>query len=177
MRRKHSRRGRILARVLEPATALLATLLLAFAVISAFRKPEFSAKRPHCWTNLRQLGIGMSMYCSDFDGRYPSAGSWQDVTVSYVAIPQSYVCPDRPQTKPGYAFNQCMDRIAMQRVLDPIHQPLLFESGSGRRNSTDPLTSFLTPHEGTGNICFSDGHVGSFTKAPAADAGLQKDHP
>jgi len=76
----------------------LIELLVVIAIISilsailfpVFARARESARRASCLSNLKQIGLGMTMYVQDYDEHYPMAleGKWGG--------------PYKPQTTPGW---------------------------------------------------------------------------
>jgi prepilin-type processing-associated H-X9-DG protein len=113
------------------------------------------------------------MYTQDWDDRLPPKGQWQSGVMPYIKNTAVFACPDRPNSVPGYAFNAALDRRTLKQISMPASAPMLFDSSLGVPEANDKLQSFVTPHRGTGNVAYVDGHVLSFSAAPSATAGLK----
>jgi prepilin-type processing-associated H-X9-DG protein len=164
--------------------AILATAVILLPVLCQSREV---AKRPTCQSNLKQLGTGLHMYLTDHDQRFPPAHSWQDNIFPYVKNSEVFLCPNRADVVPGFAFNLALHTRRFATIAQPILLPALYDSDRGQRNASDRLTSFTT-HEtkrdvcslqvfrdssaAWGNIAFADGHVKAVRQAPAQEAGL-----
>src|SRR5690348_13949507 len=80
--------------VVIAVVALLVTML--FPVFSRARE---NARRSACASNLKQIGLGLQMYCQDHDGRYPSPASsattygWAQTIQPYLKNAQIFQCP------------------------------------------------------------------------------------
>jgi prepilin-type processing-associated H-X9-DG protein len=146
---------------------------LAALLFPVFDGAKTAAKRASCASNLKQLSLGLMMYVQDYDDKMPPAGVWATVIVPYTKNSQLYVCPTRPDVASAYAFNQKLSGRVMAKVASPAASPMLFESSLGSKNAFDQLQSFVTPHNGVGNVAYADGHVKAVTSAPSASAGLK----
>ncbi len=56
----------------EVLVAVLIVLLLAALLLPGMKRAVDSAKTSGCLANLRQLGVGVSLYGSDHDGKFPA---------------------------------------------------------------------------------------------------------
>jgi prepilin-type processing-associated H-X9-DG protein len=153
---------------------------MAALIVAAFGLPLVAALPPlfhfesdppahgSCESNEKQLANALRMYMSDYDGQFPAAAAWQDLTYPYVKNEIPYRCWARPRVNPGYAFNQALDGHADIDIQAPKSTPLFHESRIGKRNAADRLESFVKPHRGYGIVVFADGHTRALNAAPAA---------
>ena len=85
--------------------------LLAAIVFPLFSRARESARRSVCQSNLRQLGLAVRQYTSDYDGWIapaqsgtadPNVRAWPTLLSPYVRSPQLFACPDgeRPAVAP-----------------------------------------------------------------------------
>jgi prepilin-type N-terminal cleavage/methylation domain-containing protein/prepilin-type processing-associated H-X9-DG protein len=82
--------------------------ILAALLFPAFAKARERAKRTECISNMKQIGTAISMYCSDYDERYPFAWTenyydihpiLSDLLTIYVHDGHIWRCPsDRGET-------------------------------------------------------------------------------
>ncbi len=90
------------------AAFTLVELLVVIAIISilaailfpVFARARENARRTSCVSNMKQIGLGVTMYAQDNDGRYPMASNadgsgrrWPDYIYPYVKSAQIFVCP------------------------------------------------------------------------------------
>ena len=84
----------------------LLVVIAIIAILSAILFPVFArarenARRSSCQSNLKQIGLGIIQYQSDYDGYYPpsalgsgaTAASWPTLTFPYIKSEQVFVCP------------------------------------------------------------------------------------
>lgn len=100
----------------------LLVVIAVIAILASMLLPALGAARQKAWTilcnsNLRQIGLGLTMYADDANGRYPKSGgsipwnvtnpndpnnAWMQQVVSYVQNTNVYRCPSNkmlPQTE------------------------------------------------------------------------------
>jgi prepilin-type processing-associated H-X9-DG protein len=132
-----------------------------------------AAQRASCSSNMKQLAMGMLMYCQDYDGKFPIAARWDTDLMPYIKNMTVFRCPGRPVPN-GYAFNSRLSGVDSTRLASAATVPMLFESSMGSPGTADALTSFVAPHNGNGGVAYADGHVQFVTKAPVATFKLTK---
>jgi len=91
----------------------LLVVIAVIAILAALLLPALSAARQRAWTiacnsNLRQIGLGMTIYADDADGFYPESGgvipwgqtdphthaaSWMEQILAYTSNTNLYQCP------------------------------------------------------------------------------------
>lgn len=116
--------------LIELLTVITIIAILASLLFPVFSKAREKARQASCQSNLKQIGLAITMYASDYDGILPdpnpnfylgegcpggSAGadesgtaggctgreySWQAVISTYVKNQQLLVCPSSTQLKP-----------------------------------------------------------------------------
>ncbi len=95
----------------------LLVVIAIIAVLAAILFPVFGAARTKarqttCASNLRQIGLAMAMYVSDYDDTYPlgtfsmaSGPWWDDVLLPYTRNEQILVCPAHRRPNPSYKWS------------------------------------------------------------------------
>lgn len=151
-----------------------AGLALAIGVTTAMLYPVFfrareRARDARCLSNIRQLGMALMMYASDFDEVLPPAGRWSDGIVPYLKNRNIFVCPNVPNLPCGYAFNRAMASRRLAIVGEPHRTVLLFESDLGWNGSGGPEALTGAPrHDGQDTFAFADGHAKKCSRSEAA---------
>lgn len=95
--------------LIELLTVITIIAILAALLFPVFAKAREKARTASCMSNLKQLGVAITMYVSDCDTVYPKyeevdkwqpRGGWMLAIYSYVKNPQLYICPsdDDPYT-------------------------------------------------------------------------------
>ena len=91
--------------LIELLVVIAIIAILAAILFPVFARAREKARQASCSSNLKQIGLGMHMYASDYDGCLPTNGvnytsggiwqngSWADVIAPYVKNGQIYVCP------------------------------------------------------------------------------------
>ena len=175
------RRWTCLILVLGP---ILGCVLYVFLLLTdVISRPKTVDRGSRCNSNLRQLSMGLVMYAEDYDDHLPPAHVWADTLFPYVKNSKIFVCLSAQRDYGGlathYGFNSLLGERRTEDIPAPADCPMLFESSvlfapDMRRNVTNPLTSFVARHRGTGHIAYADGHVRAVKTPPDAYAGLAK---
>ncbi len=85
--------------LIELLVVIAIIAILAAILFPVFARARARAQQNNCLSNVKQLQLGLIMYASDNDNRYPldSVGSpamfWQSTLIPYVKNTQIYVCP------------------------------------------------------------------------------------
>gem|GEM_PF-4738146 len=64
--------------------------VLIAILLPVLARARAAANRVVCLSNIRQLGMGILLYCNDNDGWFPTCGYWQDGT-AYVQYPDDWL--------------------------------------------------------------------------------------
>ncbi len=117
-----------------------------------------------CLSNVKQLGIGILIYTTDYDDRLPRADTWYDVDWPY--LKREFRCPLAPPifngaTAVGYAFNSSLEMAPTLCIDKPAKTVLVYDSANLLRNATDPVTSLVVGgrHKGGNNVAYLDSHA------------------
>ena len=140
------------------------------ALRSAMRQNRLARNRDFgCTTNLRQIGMSLTMYAADYDDQLPDPGRWMD-QLHARGIPDAVMhCPVAALANPahfGYAYNKTLGGKKAS-ILDPL-MPTVFDSTLFGRNANSKFDSFpIGRHRGGGrtyhNVLHLDGHVQSIS--------------
>jgi len=90
-----------------------------------------SAYADQCRANVHQLAQAMRIYVEKNDDTFPPADKWCDAISPYVEDPKSFVCPERPRLKCGYAFNRALSGIRADNLENSGSLVVIFESDRG----------------------------------------------
>lgn len=99
--RPHRRRGFTLIELLV-VIAIIA--ILAAILFPVFARAREKARQTSCLSNMKQLGMGFAMYCSDSDGRFPpyydnsnwpNGITWMQQIQPYLKNSQILRCPSQ----------------------------------------------------------------------------------
>ena len=138
-------------------------VLLPAILFPVFSQARERARQIACLSHLRQLATAQEMYANDYDGRFPAAARWGDLTRPYVADSEAYRCPSVPQGQGfGYAMNVNLSRKKLYALPNLAQIPLLYDSSNLAWNAHDPVTSLPNPprhQREVNNIAFADGHA------------------
>lgn len=93
--------------LIELLVVIAIIAILAAILFPVFARARENARRSSCVSNMKQLGLGVSMYAQDNDGRYPMASNadvpssgrrWPDYIFPYVKNAQIFICPSAAPT-------------------------------------------------------------------------------
>lgn len=149
-------RGRTLSRLCVVLGVVIGITILACLVVRP-SSPRMSGHRVACLTNLKMLGVGLSLYAQEHGGAYPPADKWCDLLVRLISPNGSeevFRCPKAGEGRRDYAMNPRADTRSAPDVV------LLFESIGGWNQSGGPELLTTKHHEGKGcGVLYVDGHV------------------
>lgn len=144
----------IVAAVVVLIVAVIVVGMAAAIFMPALANAREKARKVKCMANLRQIGLGLTMYANDFGDHLPP-----DLPLlypQYIATPQAFVCPSTASsptavaTAPGTAFPSSYVYIDPGLPLDKIATPA----------STTILCYDKTGNHPDGaNVLYLDGHV------------------
>ncbi len=147
----------------------VSSIALCFGCCLSIVLPEFACARyasenTACLSNIKQSGMGVLMYSTDHDDRFPPAAHWMDLARLCVESDDVFHCPKLRKEDPdayGYATVAGLSGTRERDLESPPQEPLLFESVLTYRNAHGPIKGFPNPpRHGTADaVCFADGHV------------------
>lgn len=95
--------------LIELLVVIAIIAILAAILFPVFAQAREKARQTACLSNLKQIGLALSMYQSDYDSMYPPSQlpstvpnvSWPTMIAPYIKNEQVFVCPDTTQTTFG----------------------------------------------------------------------------
>jgi prepilin-type N-terminal cleavage/methylation domain-containing protein/prepilin-type processing-associated H-X9-DG protein len=174
--------------LIELLVVIAIIAILAAILFPVFAKARENARKATCTSNLKQLGLAMSMYLTDNDGNYPrSATTIASATISWNSLIEPYSnapagtgilrCPSQSShgTRSDYGANTkilyynipgCMNEVSINK---PSQVCLLIDAavagGTGvfylapEVNIPDNLNYLSARHQEGANVLLADGHV------------------
>jgi prepilin-type processing-associated H-X9-DG protein len=146
--------------LLEVVIGVVILLLLFLVLVPVGGTPRHAATATQCISNVKQVGLGLKLYQTDYDDWNPKADAWVTSIDPYVKSRAMYKCPD---FSAPYAYALMDDAAGKGAKLaqDPAREPMAFESTKGTLNAHDRLTSLPIPgrHAGKNTFVFVDGHA------------------
>lgn len=140
--------------------AFLVAFLIGGISIPAFERGRENARRASCLNNVKQLGMAMQMYSSDYDSHFPAADKWNESLRPYYKNRKVLVCPSDKTGGPSYGMNDLISSLSQADVASPAQVVSFFDSMPGR-NKADGAMLLPTPprHPDGNNVGFVDGHA------------------
>ncbi len=147
--------------------------IVAAILFPVFARARAKAQQNSCLSNVKQLNLGMLMYASDYDDRWPYAGNWPDAILPYINNTQIYACPSDGRTdgRSNKQTSGCSESVSYTMspafngfyagfpyppgTLPPGETGVLFDGtqlGGGR-----DVAAYR--HNGGLNVGYADGHV------------------
>ncbi|MHC4574169.1 MAG: hypothetical protein ACYS76_08565 [Planctomycetota bacterium] len=156
---------------LAVAATLVGVAAAILIIVAIKTMPRCTAIRLVSGTDLKGLGLALSAYARDYDGRYPPADKWCDVLIRGYKVPPDIFVWDQSDAVIGessYAMNKSVAGRKPSEL--PGDVVVLFETKGGWNQSGGPEILSTENHKGKGcNILFNDGSV-RFVKTGQLDA-------
>ena len=170
--------------LIELLVVIAIIALLASMLLPALRNAREMGRRIKCVSNLRQMGLVITMYADDYDGYlpatfYPGAVDfYQDMFEEKGYLPQGTeirICPSAPElniTEAGYTANYnvmptsgTINHIKLFRISNPSGIIIIADSTEqvprrGWSGFQEGVISRISDrHNGGANLLWVDGHV------------------
>ncbi|HUT73747.1 MAG TPA: DUF4190 domain-containing protein [Armatimonadota bacterium] len=159
-----SGQGLAIAGVALSGVGIVVTVaILAFVLPTlypVFLRARGAATTASCLSQAKQVSLGALMYARDHDDKLPPAETWSDSLMPYVRDASTFVCPEAPNLRSGYAYNRDLSNLTLGDIGDPPRTVLIFESSLGW-NGAGGAEALLSPprHDGRNVVSFADGSV------------------
>lgn len=150
--------GMAIAGMAVSGVGLLVVPIMAAIMLPVFVQAREKARSTTCLSGVKQIGLGLMMYCQDYDEVMPPQQAWRDGVFPYIKNESVFRCPTSPEGATSYAYNAQADRVKMGDVPNPADAVLVFEANGSGRNPFGSADMLNAPHANTGSICFFDGH-------------------
>lgn len=144
----------------------LVGLALAAAAAVAYGPPWNSPNDQACRNNLKQMAVGLLMYCQDYDDRFPPMANAQQLerrVIPYLRVREVLSCPG---TGEPYAPNPALNYVAFTQVKSSAEMLMLRDA---KPHQTDP-------DEARWHFVNADGHADVSATEPRLGA-LAPDPP
>jgi prepilin-type processing-associated H-X9-DG protein len=140
------------ARVAQAAAAGAGVLALGALVLPPLTSRRDSLLASSCQSNLRHIGVALSVYAADYDDRLPPPGAWTTPVASEPGGMRWLRCPGDVTRAvwPSYGFEEPLAGRALGAVPLRASTPLVFEGRFDR---------FIPRHRQRGNVMFADFHL------------------
>ena len=169
----------------------LIELLVVIAIISVlaailfpvFAKAKAKAQATTCLSNVKQLGVAVSMFVQD-NKAYPDAETWVSQLSDYTGNPKIFNCPadENGKSYVSYNYNGLLvgaDQKGIQtsQMKNPV-EVALFIDGTAKKYPSGGVINYSGP-AGAGaapssrhsfNMAYADGHADSFGSKTSLDA-------
>jgi len=153
--------------LIELLVVIAIIAILASILFPVFSRAREKARQASCMSNLKQIGLALAMYASDFDGYLPMANykpsvdgppGLPDVINAYTKNQQIFRCPsDRDNT---YVAEGTSYDYATGMLAPGIGSTLIDEPWGVEPTKAALLYDFSeTWHAAGMNVLYADGHV------------------
>jgi len=150
----------IIAVVAGAAFMLLAALAIFAAILfPVFGRAKEKAQATVCLSNVKQLGVALMMYTTDYEERLPEADSWEEAVAPYIMNAEILACP---VTGKHYVFNKKLSGMDLKGLDNPQETPMLWEPARDAEG-------LVGPHGGRFNVGYVDGHAQMVDELPTAN--------
>jgi len=144
--------------LIELLVVIAIIAILASILFPVFARARENARRTSCLSNLKQIGLGMTMYVQDYDERYPygyytyadeeppngwwraDTWYWMNIIYPYVKNDQLFVCPSTASPMDGNHPNRNHNYGANRDIL---HTTTQYSGPLSMAGVTSPASTYL----------------------------------
>jgi len=118
----------------------------------------------YCLSNVKQMGLALTMYSQDYDDRLPAGATWMGCINPYLKNERVFRCPallGDDRNRFGYAFYSDLSEVNLSSVKAPANVWMVYDSTELEWNRSDSITSFPDPgrHQRFNSVGFANGHA------------------
>ena len=154
--------------LIELLVVIAIIAILAAILFPVFARAREKARQTSCLSNVKQIGLGVIMYCQDYDEMYPkyslsgvpsTVNSWNEVLDPYIKNTQIFRCPSLPGASLGYGVNwrhvicyPAIDsslgrEVGLANITEPASTLILTDSHNGTTGEgTGGYSAIYCPH-------------------------------
>ncbi len=149
-------KGMAIAGICLSSVMLMVNLVLAGMLLPAISMARSKARQVQCTNNLKQIGLSLAQYASDYGDHLPDA-QWCDRIMHYAGSRKIFTCPESAPGQYSYAFNENMLGKKFQQDSQAVLAVEYTDSWNALIDG--PQLLITPPHRNGWNVLFNDGHV------------------